>query len=37
MRAKDAETAPDAPFVFETDSGRNLTQSIVHDLKAEQV
>ena len=32
MRVKDAETAPDGPFVFATDSGRNLTQSIVHDL-----
>jgi DNA-binding FadR family transcriptional regulator len=32
MRARDAKTVPNPPFVFATDTGRNLTQSIVHDL-----
>lgn len=32
MHATDAEGLTDAPFVFATDRGRNLTQSIVHDL-----
>lgn len=37
MQAKDADDLTDAPFVFATDSGRNLTQSIVHDLGAQVV
>jgi DNA-binding FadR family transcriptional regulator len=37
MQAKDADDLPDAPFAFAADGGRNLTQSIVHDLGAQVV